>query len=119
MKITGWTWYDNPEYKDMFPPGEQRLLPHSYDYIKQLIASELREHGYKFSGQYHQYGDFGAPIIDNEWIFQVSQRSWGHIMVLAYPDEIDNADGYGYCEWAWMAPMDMVLPNEEHYRETK
>ena len=35
------------------------------------------------------------------------------MMVLAYPDEIDDSDGYGYVKWAWIPPEgeDMEVPN--------
>lgn len=107
MKVTGWTWWENPEYEDL--PNEL------YDEAKTCVAKELLEHGYKFTGDYHQNGDYGVPIIDNKYLFMTSMRVWGHMMVRAYPDEIDDSDGYGYTEWAWMVPdgQDMVLPEEE------
>ena len=117
MKVTGWTWYENPDYKDMSPIGGPFPFENRWDDVKDLIIKEIREHGYKFTGDYHQNGDFGAPIIDNEWIYMVSQRSWGHMMVRAYPDKIDNSDGYGYCDWAWTAPEEMILPKPEDYDE--
>lgn len=106
MKITGWTWWENPEYEDL--PNEL------YDEAKSCVVEELRKHGYKFTGSYHQNGDFGVPIIDDVWLFQVSQRTWGNLMVTAYPDEIDDSDGYGYTEWAWTVPdgKTMVVPKD-------
>ena len=117
MKITGWTWYDNPEYKDMSPVGGPFPFENNWGDIKEMIAKEMRSKGYKFTGDYHQNGDFGAPVFNNEWKFEVSQRVWGHIMVMAYPDEIDNSDGYGYCKWAWMVPdgETMIVPKEGDY----
>lgn len=119
MKVTGWTWYENPDYADMNPIGGPFPFEHCMEEVKEVIATELRNKGYKFTGDYHQNGDFGAPIIDNKWIFMTSQRSWGHMMVRAYPDEIYNDDGLGYCKWAWSAPEDMVLPKPEDYHEAK
>lgn len=117
MKITGWTWYDNPEYKEMFPIEERREPSWNgwdkIDKVERLVADELRKHGYKFTGSYHQDGDFGAPIIDDAWLYMCSCRTWGHIMAMAYPEEIDNSDGYGYTVWAWLPPKEMVVPNGE------
>lgn len=115
MKITGWTWYDNPEYEEMFPLEKRRECD-CWDEIKnveKLIANELRKCGYKFTGSYHQDGDYGAPIIDDKWVYQCSCRTWGHIMVMAYPEEIDNSDGYGYTLWAWIPPSEMIVPNSQ------
>jgi hypothetical protein len=106
MKVTGWTWWENHEYLDLDEAKYAEAYAH--------VADEMRKQGYKFTGNYHQNGDFGVPIIDDIWLFQVSQRTWGNLMVTAYPDEIDDSDGYGYCQWAWVVPdgQDMVLPEE-------
>lgn len=117
MKVTGWTWWENPDYKDLSLIGSSPPFEDRWDEAKELIAKEIRDRGYKFTGGYHQNGDFGAPIIDNEWLFMASQRAWGHMMVRAYPDEIDDSDGYGYCKWAWIVPEgeEMITPKEEDY----
>lgn len=112
MKVTGWTWWDNPEYKEMFPIGD---AVHSWDdvnMVEMLVAEELRKHGYKFTGSYHQEGNYGVPIIDDTWLYQCSCRTWGNIMVMAYPEEIDNSDGYGYTLWAWLPPESQIVPND-------
>ena len=103
MKVTGWTWWDNPEYKDMFPIGDNTDWD-KIDHVEKLVAAEMRANGYKFTGTYHQNGDFGVPIIDDKWLYQCSCRTWGYIMVMAYPEEIDDKDGYGYVQWAWSNP---------------
>lgn len=100
MKITGWTYWDNPDYKEMFSVDEPCTAMDEFN-VKYLISGELRKNGYKFTGGYHQNGEFGVPIIDNKWLYQCSQRVWGGIMAMAYPDEIDDSDGMGYVEWAW------------------
>lgn len=115
MKVTGWTWYENPDYKDMAPVGGPFPFEDRWGEVRDLVAKEIRDRGYRFTGDYHQNGDFGAPIIDGEWLFMVSQRSWGHMMVRAYPEEHDPSDSLAYCKWAWTAPGDMVLPREEDY----
>ena len=67
------------------------------DEVEKIIAEEIRKCGYKFTGSYHQDGDYGVPIIDDTWLYQCTCREWGGIIADAYPDEIDNSDGYGYC----------------------
>lgn len=109
MKIIGWTEWDDPNHKEMFRDGGSYKAEDVDEAIK-VISEELRKNGYKFSGIYHQNGDFGVPIFDNGEVFQCSQRMWGSIMAKAYPNEVHNSDGYGYVDWAWMSPEPMVLP---------
>ena len=112
MKIVGWTEWDDPQDKEMFPIGGENKWE-EVEAVELLIAKELKAHGYKFTGSYHQNGDYGVPIFDNGEVFQCSQRVWGSIMAAAYPDEIDNSDGLGYTAWAWIAPEPMVTPERK------
>ena len=114
MKIVGWTEWDDPNYRDRFPNGVQ-IDWDDLHRTEEVIAAELRNKGYKFTGDYHQNGDFGVPIFDDGTVFQCSQRTWGDIMVSAYPDEIEDHDRLGYTVWAWSPPEDMSVPNPEDY----
>ena len=105
MRIIGWTEWDNPKYERLYPQTYEEYLQ-----VEEAITNELRSKGYKFTGDYHQNGDFGVPILDNGMVYQCTQRCWGEIMASAYPDEVDDSDGYGYCKWAWTPPEDMVAP---------
>ena len=110
MKIIGWTEWDNPKYKEMFSLGE-KIDWNKLEKVKEIIAKELRDKGYKFAGDYHQNG-YGVPVFDDGTVYQCTQRGWGGIMADAYPNEIDNSDGYGYCQWAWSPPegQKSILP---------
>lgn len=103
MKVTGWTDWSDETYEE--------LPDHLYEEAYGVVAAELSLRGYKFTGCYHQNGDYGVPIIDDKWKFTASQRTWGGIMVDAYPCEIDDSDNMGYVVWAWVAPEPMVIPN--------
>lgn len=114
MRITGWTEWDNPAYKEAYPIGMDSGFPYEISAVRKLISEELRNKGYKFTGSYHQEGDFGVPIIDGEWLCQFTCRSWGDIMAMAYPEEIDDSDGLGYVVWAWIPPdscHSMIVPS--------
>ena len=113
MKIVGWTYWGNPQYKEMFPLDGSHTWEQREE-VENIIAKELRDKGYKFTGNYHQNGDYGVPIFDNGMVYQCTQRTWGGIMVDAYPDEIDNSDGYGYLKWAWLTSEDQVVPTGEY-----
>lgn len=107
MKITGWTDWEDKRYSEDIPDD-------IFEEVQNAVAVGLRYNGYKFDGYYHQFGSSGVPIIDDKWAYKVSQRSWGHMMVRAYPDEIDDRDGMGYCEWAWRTPWnEAVTPKGE------
>lgn len=115
MKIVGWTnWHyeheANVKYKRFDPETWEEV-----EKIEQIIAEELREKGYKFTGDYHQNGDYGVPVFDCGKVYQCSQRDWGNIMAMTYPEEIDNSDGFGYCKWAWVAPEQMKVPDPGDY----
>lgn len=119
MKIIGWTDYSNPKYENMFPFGGTQTWQ-EVNKVEELIAKEVREKGYKFTGDYHQNGDYGAPVFDNGKMYKGSQRDWGGIMAMAYPEEHVH-DGYEYCRWAWICPADedFILPSENERIETE
>lgn len=98
MKITGWTDADNHKYINIDESGFE------FDELelRDLIVQELRAHGYKFTGEYHQYGRYGLPIIDGKYTVMYSQRMWGGIMEEAYP--LHPGDRMAYCYWAWDVP---------------
>lgn len=101
MKVTGWTYWEDDRYEEI--PNDV------FDLVWGIVGSELRAHGYQFTGSYHQNGDFGTPIIDDKWKFTLSQRSWGELIADAYP-EICDGDGMDYILWAWMPPEPMIIP---------
>ena len=112
IKIIGWTDWDNPEYKEMFPIGEPADW-NAIEEVQQTIADELRANQYKFTGEYHQNGDYGVPIFEDGTVYQCSQRTWGAIMAMAYPEEVGD-DNCNYCVWAWRAPIEMSVPNPKN-----
>ena len=96
MKVVRWTeWNDDYhfDYKDI-------------EEVSKAVAAELRSKGYHFDGHYHQNGDYGVPVLDDGRFVQVTQRSWGGIMAMAYPEEFDNLeDPYNYVIW-YLGPED-------------
>lgn len=104
MKVVGWTEWDDNTWS--------RTTEHTWDEARAAVIEALRAGQYKFTGDYHQNGDFGVPVLDNGEVFQVSQRQWGSIMADAYPEEHAPADEYSYTRWAWIAPGEMKIPEE-------
>lgn len=101
MRIIGWTHYDDPTREELFPIGDEV----SWEQVKEVedaIVEELRSKGYKFSGYYHQNGDYGCPVFENGKWYGVSFRRWGSIMAEAYPEYARHYSTHGYVMWAWV-----------------
>ena len=108
MKVVKWTeWsYENDfDYSDI-------------EEVSKVVAVELRNKGYHFDGSYHQNGDYGVPVLDDGRHVQVTQRTWGGIMAMAYPEEFDNPeDPHNYAVW-YLGPKDRdlyVFPEGDDY----
>lgn len=93
MKVIRWTAWDNKHCDDI--EGKDEIIK-----MSEAVAKELREKGYHFDGSYHQNGDYGVPVLDNGKYFQVTQRLWGEVMAMAYPEEFENPNNpYNYVVW--------------------
>lgn len=60
-----------------------------------------------FSGNYHQYGQNGAPVFSDGTLCMCSMRHWGDMMYRAIgagEDENPEVDRFGYCLYAWEVP---------------
>lgn len=105
-KVTGWTAMDDDNAQYVKASGAFLLddNPPELDMfaVRDAIIAEICRCGYRFTGDYHQNGKYGVPIINDKYVIHYTQRSWGDIMAdaLNLPDE----DGYAYCEWAWLPP---------------
>jgi hypothetical protein len=104
MKVTGWTYWENDKYKDV-----DDMTDEQFDEATEAVINAIRSNQYKFTGESHQYSNYCTPIIDNEFKYNISMRSWGVIMQKAY--DLPNDDGMGYVIWAWQAPGEEVFPN--------
>lgn len=54
------------------------------------LIKHCKEKGIRFSADYHQYGDYGVPIVDNKYMYFTFARTWGWIMAMADDDKSDN-----------------------------
>lgn len=111
MRVIGWTNWDDS--RDIHTYRNDPL----YNDRRNAVIRELREKGYRFSGSYHQNGEYGVPVFDDGKALAVTQRSWGAIMADAFPKEV-GTDEYAYCVWAWInpeycPPSESLLPNCE------
>ena len=83
MKIIGWGHYDydakddsQKEYRELDDPNPQETYMN--------LCDEIRKHGYKFDGPYHQDGKMGTPIIEGGLYMTFSYRGWGAVMADAW-----------------------------------
>ena len=81
------------------------------------IIEDIRKHGYVFSGNYHQYGQNGAPVFSDGTLCMCSMRHWGDIMYRAIGagEDEDPEEGFGYCMYAWEVPGKEKRPSNHRY----
>jgi len=104
LKIVGWTNYDSS-----FPSVE--VANEDTNKILIIVAREIMEKGYVFSGAEHQNSDTGVPVFDNGACFRASMRVWGTIMAAAYP--MVNEAETNYMDFYVSTPTDKVMPENE------
>ena len=111
MKVIKWTTWDDKHIDDI--ENKEEL-----DAMADAVVEELRKTKYHFDGSYHQNGCHGVPVLGNGKYFQVTQRVWGEVMAMAYPEEFDNPeDPHNYIVW-YLGPKDRdlyVFPGGDDY----
>ena len=75
------TWLDEDKVKEYESILSEML---------ECLIKHCKEKGIRFSADYHQYGDYGVPIIDNKYMYFTFARTWGWIMAMADDDKSDN-----------------------------
>lgn len=75
------TWLDEDKVKEY-----ESILSEMLD----CLIKHCKEKEIRFSADYHQYGDYGVPIIDNKYMYYTFARTWGYIMAMADGDESDK-----------------------------
>lgn len=58
--------------------------------METCVIEHCKEKGIRFSSDYHQYGGYGVPIIDDKYMYYTFARTWGWIMAMVDNDESDN-----------------------------
>ena len=83
MKIIRWDHYDydaenntQKEYRELDDPNPQETYMN--------LCEEIRKHGYKFDGPYHQTGKMGTPVVEGDLYMTFSYRAWGGVMADAW-----------------------------------
>ena len=83
MNIIRWDHYDydnennsQKEYREIDDPNPQETYMN--------LCDEIRKHGYRFDGPYHQNGKMGTPVAEGDLYMTFSYRSWGQVMADAW-----------------------------------
>ena len=124
MKIVKWvTGLDHTQTpsKLLYPAFEEKLAGRPRDEIERawqeaedLVKTCIRRNGFKFSGEYHQYGECGMPMFDDGSVLFCSWRHWGSIMAEAW--DPDGAKGLDYMDFymsGFVANDEIVVPKHE------
>ena len=69
--------------------GRAKSYADTLNAIEKCIIEHCKEKGIRFSADYHQYGEFGIPIIDDRFMYIGFARTWGWIMAQADGDDSD------------------------------
>jgi hypothetical protein len=72
-----------------------------------IVVRYMKEKKLQFTGIYHQGGEYGIPIFDNDFVLILTQRNWGSLMCEVMEDE----SCMGYVPWAF----NYHLEHEERY----
>lgn len=99
MKVIRWDHYDyddetgsQKEYRELNDPNPQETYMN--------LCDEIRKHGYKFDGPYHQDGKMGTPVLEGDLYMNFSYRSWGGVMADAW-SSVDKIN-YTYMDFYMM-----------------
>jgi len=128
LKFAGWiTYHDSdgkkkhPEIHDLLEIAgklnlDSEAKKHLWYMTEKIIKEEIIKHKYKFSGEYHQYGECGIPVfeLDGELGYDMwSFRSWGGIMADCW-NEIEQKSEYDYIDfYMWPDKKESVSAHTE------
>ena len=69
--------------------------------MMKAVIEDLRRSKFVYSGNYHQYGHTGIPVLSDGTLFMVSMRTWGKIMYDAVYGDGKGSENQNYCAFAW------------------
>ena len=104
MKIIKWvTGLDHSQSpaRLLYPAFEEKFAGRPRDEVEQawreaedVVKECIRRNGFKFSGEYHQYGEYGMPMFEDGSVLFCSWRHWGSIMAEAWDPDGDKGLDY-------------------------
>ena len=101
IKVIGWTSFDSK-----FPSKNYDVV--ELEDVISAILDEIAENNYIFSGEEHQYGMTGVPVLSDGTGFRCSMRCWGSLMAQVY----DGPGGVklNYMDFYMSLGKDTIMP---------
>ena len=106
IKVVGWVDFDS-DYPTRNYTNEEVME------VLRVIKRNIADNGYWFSGEEHQYGRNGVPLLSDGTCFRASMRLFGMIMASVY-NFLANEKKYSYMDF-YMALKDSKMPKAEVY----
>ena len=106
MKLIGFTNFSNEDYEDIDDFDE------AFDVAWELTVEHMKKYGLKWTGFYHQSGEYGVPYFDTKQKMSTGLRAWGRLMAEVLDITRDEADKFDlrHCAWAWATDEEEVYP---------
>ena len=106
IKVVGWVNFDS-DYPTRNYTNEEVME------VLRVIKRNIADNGYWFSGEEHQYGKNGAPLLSDGTCFRASMRLFGMIMASVY-NYLANEKKYSYMDF-YMVLENSKMPKEGSY----
>jgi len=103
LKVVGWVDFDS-SYPTKNYTKEETLE------VLRIIKRNIADNEYRFSGEEHQYGRNGAPLLSDGTCFRASMRLFGMIMASVY-NYLENKK-YTYMDF-YMSLDNSSMPKDE------
>ena len=98
-RVIGWTNFEN-DY-----PNLDGSNIRTFKAARKAVIKEIREQGYRFAGDAHQYAENCCPVLNSGECLRLSYRSWGALMAEA----LGETGPMAYMNWY----MNSLYPNGE------
>ena len=83
-----------PSFGSMFVGRSRDEIDRAWQEAEDVVKECIRRNGFRFSGEYHQYGKYGMPMVDDGSVLFCSWRHWGSIMAEAWDPGGDKGLDY-------------------------
>ena len=117
-KLLGWASYGGTD--GLPSPGDLEDTPDgraSAEWeCERAVKAEIAARRYRFSGEYHQYGERGVPVLSlggRTCRLAMSWRSWGALMAECW-DEIERKSKYDYMDFYMDCGGETAAPPVEY-----
>ena len=116
IKLVGWTTGSDKTELALAANVNKSDLSHFSYLCEKAIKEDIIKNKWKFSGEWHQNGKCGMPVISVDNVigeYMLSWRAWGGLMAECW-NEIEQDRKYDYIDfYMWPSSEESVHSNEE------